>query len=114
MGSCAPHGLLPTSDAYPMTIPSSPLADFLGGTAAVLTTASFFPQLLRIWRTRSAHAVSASTYTIFLVGVLLWIVYGILIAGWPIIIANTITALEAIAILVLKLRFARRRHTPQT
>ncbi len=87
---------------------TSTAANFLGSTAAVLTTASFFPQLLRIWRTRSAHAISASTYSIFLVGVLLWIAYGILIAGWPIIIANTITALEAMAILGLKLRFSQR------
>jgi MtN3 and saliva related transmembrane protein len=109
MEGCLLPGLAPTSDAYPMTIPSSPVADFLGSTAAVLTTASFLPQLLRIWRTRSAHAISASTYTIFLGGVLLWIVYGILIAGWPIIIANTITALEAMAILGMKLRFSLRR-----
>jgi MtN3 and saliva related transmembrane protein len=91
-----------------MTMATSTAANFLGSTAAVLTTASFFPQLLRIWRTRSAHAISASTYSIFLVGVLLWIAYGILIAGWPIIIANTITALEAMAILGLKLRFSQR------
>ncbi len=98
------------SDGYPMTIPSSTVANFLGSTAAILTTASFFPQLLRIWRTRSAHAISGSTYTIFLLGVLLWVAYGILIAGWPIIIANTITALEAIAILGLKLRFSQRQR----
>jgi MtN3 and saliva related transmembrane protein len=89
---------------------STNVANFLGGTAAVLTTASFFPQLLRIWRTRSAHAISTTTYTIFLIGVLLWIAYGLLIGGWPIVVANTITALEAMAILGLKRRFSREQH----
>jgi MtN3 and saliva related transmembrane protein len=86
-----------------------PAVNWLGSTAATLTTASFFPQLLRIWRSRSAQAISALTYTIFLIGTLLWIAYGLLISGWPIVVANTITALEALAILGLKLWLSRER-----
>jgi MtN3 and saliva related transmembrane protein len=46
-------------------------------------------------------------YTIFAIGLLLWIVYGIVIGAWPIVIANSITALQAIAILWMKVRFSR-------
>jgi MtN3 and saliva related transmembrane protein len=45
-------------------------------------------------------------YTIFATGLLLWIVYGIVIGAWPIVIANSITALQAIAILWMKVRFS--------
>jgi len=86
---------------------SSSVPTFLGTTAAILTTASFFPQLLHLWRSRSAHAISASMYTIFAIGLLLWIVYGIVIGAWPIVIANSITALQAVAILWMKVRFSR-------
>jgi MtN3 and saliva related transmembrane protein len=86
---------------------SSSVATFLGTTAAILTTAAFFPQLLHLWQSRSAHAISASMYTIFAIGLLLWIVYGIVIGAWPIVIANSITALQAIAILWMKVRFSR-------
>jgi MtN3 and saliva related transmembrane protein len=86
---------------------ASSVPTFLGTTAAILTTASFSPQLLHLWRARSAHAISASMYTIFAIGLLLWIVYGIVIGAWPIVIANSITALQAIAILWMKVRFSR-------
>ena len=86
---------------------SSPVSTFLGTAAAILTTASFFPQLLRVWRSRSVHAISASMYTIFVIGLLLWITYGIVISAWPIIIANSITALQSIAILWMKVRYSR-------
>lgn len=86
---------------------SSPVSTILGTAAAILTTASFFPQLLRIWRSRSVNAISASMYTIFVIGLLLWITYGIVISAWPIIIANSITALQSIAILWMKVRYSR-------
>ena len=46
-------------------------------------------------------------YTIFVIGLLLWITYGIVISAWPIIIANSITALQSIAILWMKVRYSR-------
>jgi MtN3 and saliva related transmembrane protein len=86
---------------------SSPLTSTLGTAAAILTTASFLPQLLHIWRSRSTHAISATMYTIFATGSLLWIVYGVMISAWPIVLANLVTALQAFAILWMKLRFPR-------
>ena len=46
-------------------------------------------------------------YTIFAIGLLPWIMYGFVIGAWPIVIANSITALQAIAILWMKVRFSR-------
>ena len=82
---------------------------YAGYAGASLTTASFVPQLVRVWRSRSAHDISAAMYTMFIAGLLLWIVYGVAIAAWPIIVANTVTAIQALAILGMKVRFDRPR-----
>jgi len=80
------------------------LTTFIGLMAAVCTTLAFVPQVLKSWRTRDLSGISLPMYTIFTVGVLLWLVYGILIQDWPVIVANAITALLASAVLLLKLK----------
>jgi MtN3 and saliva related transmembrane protein len=80
------------------------IADLLGYLAATLTTASFVPQALHTWRTRATAGISLGMYAIFTSGVALWLLYGVLIRAWPLIVANTITLLLALFILVLKLR----------
>lgn len=80
-------------------------ADALGALAGTLTTAAFVPQVLKTWKSRSAGDVSFAMFLIFSVGVLLWLVYGILIGATPIVVANSITLVLAIAILAMKIRF---------
>lgn len=80
------------------------LTTCIGSIAAVCTTLAFVPQVLKSWRTRDLSGISLPMYTIFTVGVLLWLVYGILIQVWPVIVANAITALLASAVLLLKLK----------
>lgn len=77
--------------------------EVIGYTAAALTTIAFLPQALHTWRTRSTHGISLGMYAIFTSGVVLWLVYGILLGAWPIIIANTITLALAISILAMKI-----------
>lgn len=79
--------------------------EWIGSAAATLTTCSFIPQVLRVWRTRHTKDISLLMYTFFTIGVALWLVYGILLASWPIILANGITLLLAGTVLILKLRF---------
>ena len=85
----------------------TPPAVYMGFAGAALTTASFVPQLLRVWRSRSAHDISAGMYAMFITGLLLWIIYGVWISAWPIVIANSVTALLAGSILALKAHFGR-------
>jgi MtN3 and saliva related transmembrane protein len=80
-------------------------ADWLGSAAATLTTVSFIPQAWKVWRTRHTADISLGMYTLFTLGVALWLVYGILLAAWPIMAANAVTLLLAGAVLVMKLRF---------
>ena len=81
------------------------LTSIIGFIAAILTTVAFVPQIIRIWRARSAKDVSLGMYTLFTFGVVLWLVYGILIHSWPIILANCVTLLLAGVVLVMKVKF---------
>ncbi len=79
--------------------------EWIGGAAATLTTCSFLPQVVRVWQTRHTKDISLLMYSLFTTGVALWLAYGVLLASWPIILANGITLLLAGTVLVLKLRF---------
>lgn len=79
--------------------------DLLGLVAGMLTTVAFVPQVAKIWRTRSTHDISLWMFTIFSLGVLLWLLYGIRIGAWPVILANVVTLVLSLAILYLKLRY---------
>lgn len=82
-----------------------PLHDLIGTVAACLTTASFIPQAWHTFRTRDVSGISLGMYSLFTLGVALWLVYGVLLTAWPIIIANVITTSLALAILLMKLRY---------
>jgi MtN3 and saliva related transmembrane protein len=80
-------------------------ADWVGTAAAILTTCSFVPQAWLTFRTRDVRGISLGMYSVFTVGVALWLAYGWLLGAWPVIIANAITLTLACAILVMKIRF---------
>jgi MtN3 and saliva related transmembrane protein len=81
------------------------LVSMIGTAAAVCTTAAFIPQVLQIWRTRSARDVSLPMYLIFTTGLVCWLWYGWLLSAWPIIIANIVTLALALAVIGMKLKF---------
>ena len=80
-------------------------SDAIGYAAAILTTCSFVPQAWLTLRTRDVSGISLGMYSVFTLGVALWLAYGWLIAAWPVVFANAITLALASFILVMKLRF---------
>lgn len=78
--------------------------EIIGYCAAFLTTIAFLPQALQSWRTRDLSGISVGMYSLFTVGVGLWLIYGLIIEKWPLIVANALTFALALSILVLKLR----------
>jgi MtN3 and saliva related transmembrane protein len=84
------------------------MTELLGFAAAACTTLAFLPQVVRVWRTRSADDISLAMYLIMLTGVALWIVYGLRIHSVPLVAANVSTLALAGAVLAGKLRFRRR------
>lgn len=81
--------------------------NILGTLAGTLTTVAFVPQVLKTWRSRSANDISIGMFLIFSIGVFLWLIYGLTINAWPIVIANAITLMLASAILAMKIYFHR-------
>lgn len=81
------------------------LTDLLGLLAGTLTTCSFLPQVIKTWRSRSAADISLIMFSVFSAGVLIWLIYGFMIDAAPVIIANAVTLVFALAILIMKIRF---------
>jgi len=79
--------------------------NLLGIAAGTLTTIAFVPQVLKTWRTRSGEDISTGMFLLFSSGVLLWLLYGVALDAMPIIIANSITLILALAIILLKMRY---------
>lgn len=76
--------------------------NIIGYGAAILTTLSFLPQVIQIIRTKNTDGISLLMYSIFVTGILFWLIYGILLQELPIILANAFTLLFSGAVLVLK------------
>lgn len=83
-------------------------AEIFGDVAALLTTASFFPQALHVLRTRDTRAISLAMYAMFTVGITCWGIYGLMTMQWSIILANGATLVPATLILAMKLRDVMR------
>ncbi|HYD96027.1 MAG TPA: SemiSWEET transporter [Noviherbaspirillum sp.] len=81
------------------------MTDWVGTIAATLTTVAFAPQALMTLKTRNVEGISLSMYSIFSAGVFFWLLFGVLIKSWPMIIANTVTLVLAMTILTLKLKY---------
>jgi MtN3 and saliva related transmembrane protein len=81
------------------------MIEWIGVLSGVLTTASFVPQVVRTWRRRSAADLSPVMLAAFTTGVAGWLVYGILSHQRPVIAANTVMLVLAMALLGMKIRF---------
>ena len=81
------------------------LTEVIGLCAATLTTIAFLPQVARVWKTRSARDISLPMYGLFTLGTVLWLLYGVAIHSFPVELANAVTLVLAMAVLVGKLRF---------
>tara|TARA_B100001287_G_scaffold223904_1_gene193242 strand:+ start:499 stop:765 length:267 start_codon:yes stop_codon:yes gene_type:complete len=82
--------------------------EFFGYFAAILTTLAFLPQLIKTLKTRKAEDVSLITLVMFLTGVFSWIIYGYKISSTPILIANIITFILNLLILIFKITFSKK------
>jgi MtN3 and saliva related transmembrane protein len=85
------------------------LIEIIGYIAATLTTGSFVPQVWHTFRTRDVSGISLGMYSVFVLGSVLWLTYGLMIAATPVVIANAVTLGLALAILWMKLRY-RQNH----
>jgi MtN3 and saliva related transmembrane protein len=82
------------------------MTNLIGYVAASLTTVAFVPQVIHTWQARRADGISLGMISLFTLGILLWLIYGVLLGAWPIIVANAITLALAVFLLAMKLRFS--------
>lgn len=77
--------------------------EIIGIVASILTTLSFLPQTIKVIKTRNTNSLSLMMYSVFVIGILLWLLYGILLGNLPIILANIVTLPMVMTILAIKI-----------
>ncbi len=77
----------------------------IGYIAAICTTVAYVPQAIKIIKTKDTKAISLSMYIVVTIGVLSWLIYGIFIKDAPLVIANFITFIFTLTILIMKIRY---------
>ncbi|MEB3339068.1 MAG: SemiSWEET transporter [Leptolyngbyaceae bacterium] len=78
----------------------------LGLVAGTLTTTAFLPQVVKIWKSKSAKDISLGMLVTFCIGVFLWLIYGICLNALPVIIANAVTLVLSLINLALKIKYS--------
>ena len=81
------------------------LITIIGLIAAAFTTVALFPQLIKVWKTKSTKDISSGMFTLYCGGVLLWFIYGVYLNNSPIIIANSLAFVQGIVILLFKAKY---------
>ncbi|HEV3036660.1 MAG TPA: SemiSWEET transporter [Candidatus Angelobacter sp.] len=81
------------------------MISILGFIAGTLTTLSFVPQVHKAWRTRRCEDLSYGMLLTFGLGVVFWLIYGLLVRAAPIIVANAVTLSLIVLLLVMKSRY---------
>ena len=91
-------------------LPPRSVIDITGYVAAFCTTIAFLPQLIRVIQLRSAREISLGMFSLFSLGVLLWLLYGMWIGSKPVMASNAVTLVLSVSILVLKLKYDRKKR----
>jgi len=81
------------------------IATIIGYVAGTLTTVAYLAQVLRTLKHKSTKDISLSMYLMLCTGIAMWLVYGIFIHSWPVIIANAVTLALSGSVLVMKIKF---------
>ena len=77
--------------------------EIIGTIGAILTTASFVPQVYKTYKSKSVDGISLTMYSVFFVGIIFWLIYGISIDSFAVIFANIITGFLVLVILILRI-----------
>ena len=81
--------------------------ELIGLVAAVFTTSSFFPQVVKIWKTKQTKDISTTMYIAMMIGTCFWLAYGILISSFAIIVANIVSGLLVLFVLGFKIYYKK-------
>ncbi len=79
------------------------MESYLGYLAAFCTTVAFIPQAIKVYKTKHTKDISLGMFSLLNAGLIFWLIYGLALNSYPIILANALTLIFAIYILVIKL-----------
>jgi len=79
--------------------------EILGLVAGTITSITFLPQVVKIWQTRSAKDLSVMMLLLLMLGVVLWLIYGLVIMSAAIIYTNSMVLAMSLIMLYFKLKF---------
>ena len=83
--------------------------EIIGLIAAFLTTGAFLPQVYKTWKTKDVSSLSLPMFSMFFIGVVMWLIYGILIESFAIILANAITIISSFLLVYFKIKYGRNK-----
>ncbi len=81
--------------------------EILGFVAGAVVTLSYFPQIIRVFKLKSAHEISLLFTSLLLVGIIIWLAYGIYVHLLPLILWNVVGVAQAVALLYAKLKYGK-------
>ena len=87
-------------------------ADLIGQAAGMLISISFIPQLVRVYKLKSAYEISTTFTALLLLALLGWVVYGIYFRLWPVILWDSIGFIQVAILLVFKMKYGRDKKSP--
>ena len=80
------------------------MESYLGFLAAFCTTIAFVPQAVKVYKSKHTKDISLGMFSLLIIGIVLWLWYGLLIKSYPIIISNAVTIIFALYIFIIKIR----------
>ena len=78
--------------------------ELVGFIAGILTTSAFVPQVYKAWKTKDVEAISLTMFVVMFLGVLLWLIYGFYINSLSMVIANIMSSILSLSIIILKIK----------
>jgi MtN3 and saliva related transmembrane protein len=87
-----------------------PWIELLGLVGGALSCVSFVPQLLKLLREKTAEGISRRMYFVTVSAFTIWTLYGVLVERWALIVANGVCLALSVSILLLQIRFTRKRR----
>ena len=79
--------------------------EVIGLTGAFLSSITFMPQVYKTWKTRSAGDLSLAMVLIVFTSTIVWLVYGIKLLLWPVILCNAVICVLSALLIYFKLSF---------
>lgn len=85
-------------------------ADIVGYLGGIFSSVSFLPQVIKLYKTKSAEDLSMMSLVLLATNVTLWLVYGIMIGSMPIKLTNGIVLAMILAMVYFKIAYSKKKH----